>query len=172
MLLISDYGKGVCTRNLLRVLGRRALALGIPILVDPAIDRSWSDYGSVTLIKANRVEAMSEAGGNGRPLATARRLADTHRCSIVVTYGRFGMVTAEQAGGTSYLPATPTVVRDVCGAGDTVLASIALEILEGKSLRTACHVAADAASHQVGKLGIGVPTSYGTCLVSACTTIQ
>jgi rfaE bifunctional protein kinase chain/domain len=53
MLLISDYGKGVCTRGLLRSVGTRARDAGVPILVDPARSRKWSEYGQVTLIKAN-----------------------------------------------------------------------------------------------------------------------
>lgn len=43
MVLISDYGKGVCTSILLEALGNRARAAGVPILVDPARGRRWSD---------------------------------------------------------------------------------------------------------------------------------
>ena len=51
------------------------------------------------------------------------------------------MVCAERCGATWHLPATPTEVRDVCGAGDTVFAVQAVEIVTGKSLREACWVA-------------------------------
>ena len=115
-VLISDYGKGVCTRSLLEVLGNRARAADVPILVDPARSRNWSDYGQVTLIKANRIEALGVAAEESSPLAMARRLADEHRCSVVVTYGGHGMVAAEREGGTWYLPAEATELRDVCGA--------------------------------------------------------
>ena len=61
MVLLSDYGKGACTRSLLEGLGNRARGADIPILVDPARGRSWSDYGQVTLIKANWAEATEAA---------------------------------------------------------------------------------------------------------------
>lgn len=154
MVLISDYGKGVCARSLLRILGARARAAGVPILVDPARSRNWSDYGQVTLIKANRVEAMGVAADETRPLAMARRLADKHRCSVVVTYGGYGMVVAEREGGTWYLPAEATDVRDVCGAGDTVLAAINVGMLAGNSIHQACRFALRAAGNQVARVGI------------------
>ncbi len=154
MVLVSDYGKGVCTPSLLQGLGDRARATGVPILVDPARGRSWSDYGQVTLIKANRVEAMGVAADETRPLAMARRLADKHRCSVVVTYGGYGMVVAEREGGTWYLPAEATDVRDVCGAGDTVLAAINVGMLAGNSIHQACRFALRAAGNQVARVGI------------------
>lgn len=69
MLLVSDYGKGVCTSHLLQALGGRAQAANVSILVDPARGRAWSNYGQVTLIKANRVEATGVAAGERHPLA-------------------------------------------------------------------------------------------------------
>ena len=154
MVLISDYGKGVCSSSLLKALGDRTRAAGVSILVDPARGRRWSDYGQVTLIKANRIEALGVAAEEMRPLAMARRLADEHRCGVVVTYGGHGMVAAEPEGGTWYLPAEPTEVRDVCGAGDTVLVALGAGMLEGNGLRRACRLATKAGGHQVSELGI------------------
>ncbi|MBC8355139.1 MAG: hypothetical protein H8E66_24450 [Planctomycetes bacterium] len=154
MVLISDYGKGVCTPSLLEGLGNRTRGAGVPILVDPARGRRWSDYGQVTLIKANRIEAMCAVAEETRPLAMARRLADEHRCSVVVTYGGHGMVAAEREGGTWYSPADATEVRDVCGAGDTVLATLGAGMLDGHCLRRACRLATKAGGRQVERLGI------------------
>lgn len=152
MLLISDYGKGVCIRSLLRILGARDA--NVPILIDPARGRRWSDYGQVSLIKANQIEALGVAADETHPLAMARRLADKHRCSVVVTYGGHGMVAAEREGGTWYLPAEPAEVRDVCGAGDTVLATIGVTMLDDNCIRRACRMATKAGGRQVGELGI------------------
>ena len=63
----------------------------------------------------------------------------------MVTLGRFGMVCAELTGATWHLPATPTEVRDVCGAGDTVFAALAVGVITEKSLREACRAAMGAA---------------------------
>lgn len=116
ILLVSDYGKGVCTRGLLESIGNLARHAKIPILVDPARSRDWSDYGHVSLIKANWIEATEAAFcDHPRPLALARMLSDAHRCDIVITLGRHGMVCAESTQATWHLPAPPTEVRDVCG---------------------------------------------------------
>jgi bifunctional ADP-heptose synthase (sugar kinase/adenylyltransferase) len=72
-----------------------------------------------------------------------------------VTLGRHGMASAERSGSAWHLPATPTQVRDVCGAGDTVLAALAVEIITGKSLRAACRAAMGAAGRQVRAVGVG-----------------
>ena len=56
-LLIQDYGKDVCTGGLLSRLIHCALSESVPVLVDPARSRNWSNYVGVTLIKANWVEA-------------------------------------------------------------------------------------------------------------------
>ena len=154
-VLISDYGKGACTRSQLESLGNRARAAHLPILVDPVRCRDWSDYGRVTLIKANRSEALGAiAAEDSRPLALARRLAEEHRCDVVVTYGGHGMVGAKGDGEVWYLPVEPTEVRDVCGAGDTVLAAIGVAMINGNSIHEACRLATVAAGHQLTTLGI------------------
>jgi len=155
MLLVSDYGKGACTRTLLETVGNRARSASVPILVDPSRRRNWSDYGQVTLIKANRSEALEMlASGYPRPLALTRQLADEHRCNVVVTYGGHGLVASDRDCGSWYLPAEATEVRDVCGAGDTVLAALGLAMLANNTLRESCKLASVSASQQVKELGI------------------
>lgn len=66
-----------------------------------------------------------------------------------------GLVGAERGGQTWHVPAVPTEVRDVCGAGDTVFAALAVEMVTGKSLRAACRAAMGAAGRQVANVGIG-----------------
>lgn len=153
MLLVSDYGKGVCTPSLLKGLGSRARAADVPIFVDPARGRHWSDYGQVTLIKANWGEACA-MGSALPPLALAISLADQFRCDVVVTLGQYGLVSAQFRGSVAYLPATQTLVRDVCGAGDTVLAALSTAIFAGKSVIDGCKHALGAAATQLGTVGI------------------
>lgn len=155
MLLVSDYDKGVCTRGLLDSIGKRAWEADAPILVDPARSRDWPDYGQVSLIKANWAEATEAVScEHPRPLALARMLSDAHGCDVVVTLSRYGMVCAERSGATRHLPATPTEVRDVCGAGDTVFATLAVAKITGESLPDACRAAMGAARTQVATVGI------------------
>lgn len=155
ILLVSDYGKGVCTRGLLESLGKRAREAKIPILVDPARSRNWSDYCQVSLIKANWAEATEAVScEHPRPLALARKLSDVYGCDAVITLGRYGMVCAERTGATWHLPPTPTEVRDVCGAGDTVFAALGVDVITGKKLRDACRSAMCASGRQVASIGI------------------
>jgi bifunctional ADP-heptose synthase (sugar kinase/adenylyltransferase) len=91
---------------------------------------------------------------NPPPLALARKLSDAHNCDVVITLGRHGMVCAERSGATWHLPAVPTEVRDVCGAGDTVFAALAVTMITGKSFRAACRTAMGAAGRQVGEVGV------------------
>jgi D-beta-D-heptose 7-phosphate kinase/D-beta-D-heptose 1-phosphate adenosyltransferase len=155
ILLVSDYGKGVCTRGLLESLGKRALVADTPILVDPARSRGWEDYGPVSLIKANWAEAIEAAScEHPRPLALARKLSNTHNCDIVVTLGRYGMICAERSGYTWHLPAPPVEVRDVCGAGDTALAALGMALRDGNSVREAGRIAMIAACRQIANVGI------------------
>ncbi len=112
----------------------------------PSLAQASDDAGENIPVEA--------AAGETRPLEMARRLADAHRCNVVVTYGGHGMVAAEQEGGTWYLPAEATEVRDVCGAGDTVLAAIGTVMVEGICLRRACRLATKTGGRQVAELGI------------------
>ena len=64
------------------------------------------------------------------------------------------MICAERDGATWYLPAEATVVRDVCGAGDTVLAAIGSAMLDGNCVRQTCRLAVMAGGRQVAELGI------------------
>jgi hypothetical protein len=98
--------------------------------------------------------------GEKRPLAMARRLADAHRCSVIVTFGELGMVVAEHDGRTWYLPAQAKEVRDVCGAGDTVLAAIGVALAAGCPLRRASHDASTAVEGQLATLGIACDCSW------------
>ena len=68
------------------------------------------------------------------------------------------MVCAEREGATLYLPAESVEVRDVCGAGDTVLAAIGAAIVAGQSLWKACRYVSVVASRQVANLGISAKT--------------
>ena len=154
VLLISDYGKGVCTKRLLWTLVERAHDANVPILIDPARSRNWSDYGQVTLIKANWSEATEAAGNHDtRPVALAMRLADSHECHIVITLGEHGLVCAERTGDAWSLPAKRIDPHDVCGAGDTVLATFGMGLARRDALRDSCELAVMTAAEQVSHIG-------------------
>jgi D-beta-D-heptose 7-phosphate kinase/D-beta-D-heptose 1-phosphate adenosyltransferase len=155
VLLVQDYGKGVCTKRLQRSLISRAREASIPVLVDPARGRDWHDYEGCTLIKANRVEAAEALGVrfSAAPAMMARRLAIRHGCTVVVTAGEFGLWWSD-GDRVRRVPAVPVEVRDVCGAGDTVLATLGVVLTTGKALVDGCRAAVRIAARQLKHTGI------------------
>jgi rfaE bifunctional protein kinase chain/domain len=153
-LLVQDYGKGVCTVGLLRTLMGRAS--GVPILVDPARGRDWRDYEGCTVIKANRIEAAEALGCrvSDPPAMMARRLAIRHGCHVIVTAGELGLWWSD-GQVVRRVPAIPVQVRDVCGAGDTVLAALGVAMATGGTIEDGCRVAVRMAAEQVGQVGVG-----------------
>jgi rfaE bifunctional protein kinase chain/domain len=154
-LLVQDYGKGVCTDSLLRSLLSQATAAGVPILVDPARGRDWQDYDGCTVIKANRIEAADALGCHvgDPPAMMARRLAIRQGCHVVVTAGELGVWWSD-GPAVRRVPAVQVQVRDVCGAGDTVLATLGVAMATGGTIDDACRLAVRMAAEQVGQVKV------------------
>jgi D-beta-D-heptose 7-phosphate kinase/D-beta-D-heptose 1-phosphate adenosyltransferase len=175
-LVLSDYDKGVVTDEVAaRVLGASA-KLGIQSFVKP----KWSmlaTYPGATVIVLNRGEAsflVSRALDDDASVEqAAAQLLEKFKCpGVIITRGEKGMSVMEHdAGKAVHISATsqePPVGRlgqrahmhasgrqvfDVTGAGDTVLATLALAVSAGASLRDAATLANAAAGVVVGKLG-------------------
>lgn len=176
-LIVSDYDKGVVTEALAeRVLGA-CHRLGLPAFVKPKSSRLFSYRGAAALV-CNAKEAgffVSRALTDDASIEeTGRALLAHFGCSaVVITRGEKGMSVIEDGvAGRFHLPATsfevtyarlgqPGIERDatgrqvfdVTGAGDTVLATLALAVAAGASVREAATLANAAAGVVVGKLG-------------------
>ena len=92
------------------------------------------------------------------------RSAPRRRCgsgssveSVLITRGEHGM-WLDHAGVDGYLPASAREVADVTGAGDTVIATLALAIAAGGTMPEAARLANEAASIVVGKFGAATVT--------------
>ena len=84
----------------------------------------------------------------------ARRLAIQQGCHVVVTAGELGRWWSDgQAVGR--VPAVPVQVRNVCGAGDTVLATLGVATATGATIGDGCRWAVQMAADQVGQVGVG-----------------
>ncbi|RAI41323.1 D-glycero-beta-D-manno-heptose-7-phosphate kinase [Rhodoplanes roseus] len=156
-VVLSDYAKGVLTPRVVRAVIERARALGKPVVVDPK-GRDFSVYRGATLITPNRKE-LGEA--SHRPLAglddiaaAAEELRRTAECdALLVTLSEEGMLLKQALRQPVHVPANPVRVRDVSGAGDTVVAVLALLIATGADFEAAMRAANAAASVVVGKRG-------------------
>ncbi len=156
-LVLSDYGKGVLTPELVRDLIRLARDRGLPVVVDPK-GHDYSAYAGATVITPNLKE-LEEAVG--RPLlaqeevtAAGRHLRERlNLTALLVTQGSRGMTLIHPEGVLEIPARTPREVFDVSGAGDTVVAVLALGLAAGLNLADAATLANLAAGVVVTKKG-------------------
>jgi D-beta-D-heptose 7-phosphate kinase/D-beta-D-heptose 1-phosphate adenosyltransferase len=167
-LVLSDYGKGVLSRPLIRQLIDAARAAGRPVIVDPK-GNDYSVYAGATVVTPNRKE-LHEAtklpvSSERDIVAGARHLIAT--CGIVtvlVTRSQDGMTLVGDDGRACHLPAEAREVFDVSGAGDTVVATLAAALAAGIAMPDAARLANVAAGIVVGKAGTAV--AYAAELVA------
>jgi D-beta-D-heptose 7-phosphate kinase/D-beta-D-heptose 1-phosphate adenosyltransferase len=133
-----------------------ARARGVPVFVDPKTD-DFTDYRGATCITPNAKEFASAARAKVRTeaeieTAGRRLIAEAELGAILVTRSEKGMVLVGPDATTS-VSARAREVFDVSGAGDTVIATMALAVADGRSLVQAMHIANAAAGVVVSKLG-------------------
>jgi D-beta-D-heptose 7-phosphate kinase/D-beta-D-heptose 1-phosphate adenosyltransferase len=161
-LVVSDYDKGVITAGLLRRLIPRARSRRLPVLVDPKV-RHLSLYKGATLVTPNEREAEQAAGfpfrGPGDLEKAGPVLLRKLACeAVLVTRGEHGMSLFERGRPSVHIPTAAREVFDVTGAGDSVIATLALALAAGAKLAEAAALANCAAGVVVGKLGTAVAT--------------
>ncbi|NTV72011.1 MAG: D-glycero-beta-D-manno-heptose-7-phosphate kinase [Azonexaceae bacterium] len=155
VVVLSDYGKGGLTH--IAEMIRIARAHDKPVLVDPKGDE-WGKYAGATVITPNRSELKEVVGrwsSDGELAAKARKLrGELGLEALLVTRSEEGMTLF--ADETHHQPALAREVFDVSGAGDTVIATLAVMIAAGADWAEAIRVANIAAGIVVGKLGTAV----------------
>ena len=156
IVLVSDYQKGAVTRRAMASLLSFAHTYAVPVIVDPKVPHI-DYYSGATLVTPNHVEAESATNSRIASNEDARRaaIALRHRLgveSVLITRGEHGM-WLDHAGTDGYLPASAREVADVTGAGDTVIATLALALAAGGNMFEAARLANEAASIVVGKFG-------------------
>jgi rfaE bifunctional protein kinase chain/domain len=155
-IVISDYLKGGITRRVVEAAVEGSAASGAPLLVDPKIPHI-DYYHGATLITPNHHEAETAAHMRVRSeddaREAARRVRDRAGCrGVLMTRGDQGMwlfVDGVEGG----LPASAREVSDVTGAGDTVIATMALSMAAGATPAEAARLANEAAGITVSRFG-------------------
>ena len=157
-LVISDYGKGICTESLCQKVIQISRDAKVPILVDPK-QADWSRYRNATLVTPNLKE-LSEAYGT--TIANHEREVKTAAIALMqksgvqqvaVTRSAKGILWVDNESHSFQHPALAREVYDVSGAGDTVVAVLAAAIGAQLPRRFALHLANCAAGVVVGKVG-------------------
>jgi D-beta-D-heptose 7-phosphate kinase/D-beta-D-heptose 1-phosphate adenosyltransferase len=155
-IVISDYLKGCITRAVVQAAVAAAAERGVPVLVDPKIPHV-DYYSGTTVVTPNHHEAEIAANVRVRSEDDARGAArlfrDRAQChSVLMTRGDQGMWLLAD-GVEGHLPAAAREVADVTGAGDTVIATLALALAAGATITEAARLANEAAGIVVARFG-------------------
>jgi len=156
-MVLSDYGKGALSEAVLGYAISAARAAGVSVFVDPKSE-DFGRYRGADCITPNLKEFAAAA--RKTCLTEADIAAAAHRLlvqadaqAILVTRSEKGMTLVERNGDVTSVPARAREVFDVSGAGDTVIAALALARASGRTLAQAMHIANAAAGVVVSKLG-------------------
>lgn len=158
VVVLSDYAKGVLRHA--DVLINTAKEVGRPVMVDPK-GSDWLKYSRADLIKPNLLEMHQQLGRMPTSDDEILQLIDRKRQSlragaILVTKGAAGMTLYAPGLGNCvavHQPALAREVLDVSGAGDTVMAVMALMRAAGADSAGGMRVASAAAGIVVGRVG-------------------
>ncbi len=161
--ILSDYGKGVLTDAALREFIDHARSLGKPVVVDPK-NGDYSQYRGVTSLTPNQKEAaqacaMAITDGQSLDSAGQKLLERTAAEAVLITRGEHGMALYQADGQVHHLPTEATMVYDVTGAGDTVIAVYTTALACGAGFADAAALANHAAGLAVRELGTAAVTA-------------
>ncbi len=156
---LQDYNKGLLTAPLCRQMINLARRAGKPVLVDPALGTDYAaKYDGATLITPNRQEAATAVGfevGQDADYARAaeKLFTELHLDAAVITLDKEGAYLKTQAI-SELIGTRPRQVYDVTGAGDEVLAMLAVALAAGCDYPTAVQLANLAGGIEVEKFGV------------------
>ncbi len=158
-LIIEDYAKGLLNRMLIQSSIKAAKKKKIPVLVDPHMKTPIEWYAGATLLEPNKREAEALAGERILDQASLARVGhkimQRAQCkSVIITLGKDGMAIFRNADcAPALIPTFAQEVYDVSGAGDTVIAVLALALAAGAKIEEAAFISNLAAGVEVSKLG-------------------
>ena len=160
-VIVSDYQKGMISRELIRDIVKKAKPKEMFIAVDPKVGH-FDFYKGVSLITPNLMEASSGSNidiRNDRELLRAgKSLMKKLSCkAVLITRGEQGMSLFEK-GKVTHIPTVARKVYDVTGAGDTVISAFTLSSASGANMEEAAVIANHAAGIVVGEVGTAVAT--------------
>lgn len=156
-VILSDYGKGLLTEDLIKGIIDLAKKQGVPVLVDPK-GFDYSIYKGASAVTPNKKE-LSEAtqgmptGTDEEVIAAARKLIETSGVeAVIATRSKDGMSVVTKKD-VIHLKGADIEVFDVSGAGDTVISTVAAGLAAGGSLADSAQLANMAGGIVVTKVG-------------------
>jgi D-beta-D-heptose 7-phosphate kinase/D-beta-D-heptose 1-phosphate adenosyltransferase len=154
IVILSDYAKGGLIN--VNALIKHAKTKNIPVLVDPK-SKDFNCYKNANILTPNEKEFEIVVGNFETDDALNEKaealLKSLDLDALLITRGEKGMVLVQKSVAPIYLKAAALEVFDVTGAGDTVIAVLAVALVSNLDLETATLLANTAAGLVVGKLG-------------------
>ena len=162
-VILSDYAKGTLSANLVKRVITLARERSISVIVDPKT-ADVRRYAGASILTPNTAEATLVTGlackSDETAEQAARIIADRAGVeAVIVTRGGEGMTVfapSPDSNAPVHIATTASEVFDVSGAGDTVVATLALAVASGRSVLEAATFANAAAGVSVGKRGTSV----------------
>jgi len=160
-IIISDYAKGIITKNLAEQLIKLANEKKRVIVIDPK-PKHKDFYKNATLITPNNDEACEmlnvEEKDDNALINVGKKLLEDLNSPLIITRGEKGMAIFEKNSEITNIPTKAKEVYDIVGAGDTVVATLALALASNATLKEAATIANYAAGVTVGKVGTSTTT--------------
>ncbi len=156
-IVVSDYGKGVISSDLMKGLREMVRDDSVIIAVDPKTG-NFEYYHEVDVITPNHHEAGAfchiDIVDKDSLMQAGRRMLGELNCrSVLITQGRDGMTLFEKGGEIIHIPTVAKQVFDVTGAGDTVISTFSLGLAAGLDLKSSAILSNFAAGIVVGEVG-------------------
>jgi rfaE bifunctional protein kinase chain/domain len=155
IIAISDYGKGFLSRSLLMAIIELARAKKIPLIIDPKGD-DFAKYAGATVLKPNLQEAYAAAKLPAEASLAQVAAAIFKKVNVdllMITRSEAGISLFTKEGDHFDFPVRSKEVKDVTGAGDTVLAMISVALANGLDIKHATQLSNIAAGIAIERLG-------------------
>jgi rfaE bifunctional protein kinase chain/domain len=157
VVVVSDYAKGLLTDNLLASLIAACGKRKKKILIDPK-GKDYTKYRGATILTPNQKEAvdacsLDDGSDDLSQIAGNKLLEDLSAEAILITLGEKGMILFQPDSKIHRFDALARKVYDVTGAGDTVIATLAVGIGASLNFVEAAEIANIAAGLVVEQIG-------------------
>jgi D-beta-D-heptose 7-phosphate kinase/D-beta-D-heptose 1-phosphate adenosyltransferase len=162
IVCLQDYNKGLLSSSICQQLIRLAAQANKKVLVDPSLAADYSKYTGATIITPNRQETSIAVGFEIKTAEMAARaaeiLAEKFKFeAVVITLDKEGAYLRTQEKSEA-IPTRPRSVYDVTGAGDMVLATLAITLAAGYDYKTAVQLSNITGGIEVQKFGTATVT--------------
>jgi len=157
VVCLQDYNKGLLSPLICKQMIQLATQADKKVLIDPSLSSNYSKYAGATVITPNRREASAAVGFEIKTAAdiarAAKELAEELKLrAVVITLDKEGAHLRTEKTN-EIMPTRPRSVYDVTGAGDMVLATLAIALAAGCDYKTAVQLSNITSGIEVEKFG-------------------